>query len=163
MTTLHTFTARLNDGSEHPLSTYRDTVVLVVNVASNCGFTPQYQGLQTLYETYRDQGFTILAFPCNQFGGQEPGSAQDIRAFCDTRYRVTFPLFEKIDVNGENAHPLYQWLKTEKAGILGSEAIKWNFTKFLVGRNGNVIARYAPTTKPADLEDDIKAAIEGQS
>lgn len=161
MTTLEHFNARLNEGTEQALSLYQGQVVLIVNVASNCGFTPQYQGLQTLYEKYRDRGFTVLAFPCNQFGAQEPGSAEEIKTFCETRYHITFPVFEKVDVNGSQAHPLYQWLKAEKSGILGSEVIKWNFTKFLVGRNGEVIGRYAPTTKPAELEKDINAALEG--
>lgn len=163
MTTLTTFTARLNDGTDQALDHYKGQVALVVNVASNCGFTPQYQGLQALYEQYQAQGFVVLAFPCNQFGSQEPGDATQIRDFCDTRFRVTFPLFDRIDVNGPKAHPLFQWLKSEKRGLLGSEAIKWNFTKFLVGKDGRVIKRYSPTTAPADLEKDIVAALEGTS
>lgn len=161
MTTLDTFSATLLDGTLQPLDHYQGQVVLVVNVASNCGFTSQYQGLQALYEKFQARGFTILGFPCNQFGGQEPGDANDIRQFCDTRYRITFPMFDKIDVNGVNAHPLFQWLKSSRPGVLGSEAIKWNFTKFLVGRDGRVVARYAPTTAPSDLEKDINAALEG--
>ena len=161
MTTLDTFSATLLDGTLQPLDQYRGQVVLVVNVASNCGFTSQYQGLQALYEKFQARGFAVLGFPCNQFGGQEPGDANDIRQFCDTRYRITFPMFDKIDVNGANAHPLFQWLKSARPGVLGSEAIKWNFTKFLVGRDGRVVARYAPTTAPSDLEKDINAALEG--
>lgn len=161
MTTLDTFSATLLDGTLQPLDHYQGQVVLVVNVASNCGFTSQYQGLQALYEKFQARGFTVLGFPCNQFGGQEPGDANDIRQFCDTRYRITFPMFDKIDVNGVNAHPLFQWLKSSRPGVLGSEAIKWNFTKFLVGRDGRVVARYAPTTAPSDLEKDINTALEG--
>ena len=161
MTTLDTFSATLLDGTLQPLDQYQGQVVLIVNVASNCGFTSQYQGLQALYEKFQARGFTVLGFPCNQFGGQEPGDANDIRQFCDTRYRITFPMFDKIDVNGANAHPLFQWLKSSRPGVLGSEAIKWNFTKFLVGRDGRVVARYAPTTAPSDLEKDINAALEG--
>ena len=161
MTTLDTFSATLLDGTVQPLDHYQGQVVLIVNVASNCGFTPQYQGLQALYEKFQARGFAVLGFPCNQFGGQEPGDANDIRQFCDTRYRITFPMFDKIDVNGANAHPLFQWLKSARPGVLGSEAIKWNFTKFLVGRDGRVVARYAPTTAPSDLEKDINAALEG--
>lgn len=159
MTTLDTFSATLLDGTLQPLDHYQGQVVLVVNVASNCGFTSQYQGLQALYEKFQARGFAVLGFPCNQFGGQEPGDANDIRQFCDTRYRITFPMFDKIDVNGVNAHPLFQWLKSSRPGVLGSEAIKWNFTKFLVGRDGRVVARYAPTTAPSDLEKDINAAL----
>ena len=161
MSTFGDFSARRIDGTEQPLSQYEGQVVLVVNVASECGFTRQYEGLQAIYDKYRDRGFSVLGFPCNQFGGQEPGDSAAIEHFCTTRFSVTFPLFEKIEVNGNNAHPLFQWLKSEKPGLLGSEAIKWNFTKFLVGRNGNVIERYAPTTTPADLEHDINAALEG--
>ena len=161
MTTLDTFSATLLDGTLQPLDQYQGQVVLIVNVASNCGFTSQYQGLQALYEKFQAHGFTVLGFPCNQFGGQEPGDANDIRQFCDTRYRITFPMFDKVDVNGANAHPLFQWLKSARPGVLGSEAIKWNFTKFLVGRDGRVVARYAPTTAPSDLEKDINAALEG--
>lgn len=163
MTTLNAFTARLNDGTDQALDRYEGQVVLVVNVASNCVFTSQYQALQTLYEQYQARGFVVLAFPCNQFRNQEPGDARQIRDFCDTRFRVSFPLFDKIDVNGPKAHPLFQWLKSEKRGLLGSEAIKWNFTKFLVGKDGRVIKRYSPTTSPADLEKDIVAALEGSS
>lgn len=161
MTTISAFSARLINGTEQPLSLYEGKVVVVVNVASECGFTRQYEGLQNLYEAKRDRGFSVLAFPCNQFGGQEPGDGPAIEHFCTTRFGVTFPLFDKIDVNGDNAHPLFQWLKSQKPGLLGSEAIKWNFTKFLVGRNGQVIGRYAPTTTPADLEHDINTALEG--
>lgn len=161
MTTLDKFSATLLDGTDQPLGHYQGQVVLVVNVASNCGFTSQYQGLQALFEKFQARGFAVLGFPCNQFGGQEPGDANEIRQFCDSRFRISFPMFEKVDVNGANAHPLFQWLKSARPGVLGSEAIKWNFTKFLVGRDGQVIARYAPTTAPADLEKDINAALEG--
>ena len=160
VTTLNTFSAHLISGNQQPLSAYQGQVALIVNVASNCGFTSQYQGLQALYDKFNTQGFTVLAFPCNQFGAQEPGSSQQIASFCETRFKVTFPLFEKIEVNGEGAHPLYQWLKSQKSGLLGSRAIKWNFTKFLVGRDGQVIGRYSPTTSPADLENDIRAALD---
>lgn len=160
VTTLTTFSAHLISGNQQPLSAYQGQVALIVNVASNCGFTSQYQGLQALYDKFNTQGFTVLAFPCNQFGAQEPGSSQQIASFCETRFKVTFPLFEKIEVNGVGAHPLYQWLKSQKSGLLGSRAIKWNFTKFLVGRDGQVIGRYSPTTSPADLENDIRAALD---
>lgn len=144
---------RLN-GEKESLSNYKNTVILVVNTASECGFTPQYEGLQSLYSELKDQGFVVLGFPCNQFGSQEPGEAKDIENFCHVNYGVTFPMFDKIEVNGDNTHPLYQFLKSEKGGILGS-SIKWNFTKFLVDTQGNVIHRYAPTTKPEKLKEDI--------
>lgn len=157
-TTLFDFSARGLDGQQRPLSEFAGQVVLVVNVASQCGFTPQYSGLEELYRSYRDQGFTVLGFPCNQFGHQEPGDAAEIRGFCDMQYGVTFPMFDKIDVNGADAHPLYRWLKEQKPGLLGTEAIKWNFTKFLVGRDGQVIKRYAPTDAPASFKSDVEAA-----
>ena len=143
------------DGSATTLADYRNTVLLVVNVASRCGFTPQYTGLEALYRKYQSQGFAVLGFPCNQFGAQEPGNEAEIQSFCSLTYDVSFPLFAKVDVNGTDAHPLYRHLKHERPGLLGTEAIKWNFTKFLVDRSGQVIKRYAPTDKPADLEADI--------
>ena len=149
MTTLSDFTANTLTGEEQPLSAYDGKVVLVVNTASECGFTPQYQGLQELHTTYADDGFAVLGFPCNQFGGQEPGDAEEIGAFCEKNYGVTFPLFEKVDVNGDQAHPLFRWLREETSGLMGS-AIKWNFTKFLVGRDGTVLKRYGSTTAPAE-------------
>lgn len=153
---LHEITARRIDGSERDLSEYRGKVLLVVNVASRCGFTPQYAGLQALYEKYRDRGFEILGFPCNQFGAQEPGIEQEIGAFCSTTYNVTFPMFAKVEVNGANAHPLYQHLKSAAPGVLGTEAIKWNFTKFLIDRDGRVVTRFAPKDEPKALEQDIE-------
>ncbi|GAA3821377.1 glutathione peroxidase [Nocardioides panacisoli] len=160
MSTLHDFAATSIDGQEVDLSAYKDQVVLVVNTASKCGFTPQYEGLQQLQESYADQGFTVLGFPCDQFGHQEPGDEAEIASFCSTSYGVTFPMFAKIEVNGDGAHPLYQWLKDEQGGLLGGK-IKWNFTKFLVGRDGAVIDRYAPTTKPEKLTGDIEKALAG--
>ena len=159
MTTAYDFTARDIDGVEQPLAAYRGKPLLVVNVASKCGFTPQYAGLQALYARFHEQGLEVLGFPCDQFGHQEPGDESEIKSFCSTRYEVTFPMFAKIDVNGANAHPLYQWLKSEKAGILGTEAIKWNFTKFLVDRTGRVVRRYAPTDTPEKIEKDIAAVL----
>ncbi len=161
---IYDFTANGNDGKSVPLSIFKDKVLLIVNTASQCGFTPQYEGLQALYQKYAAQGFEVLGFPCNQFGKQEPGSAQDIRTFCETRYGVTFPLFEKIDVNGDNAHPLYQFLRQTTPGfgipgILDKDAIKWNFTKFLVDRNGTVVKRYASMAKPEDIETDIQTLL----
>lgn len=154
----HDFTATLNDGTEQPLSAYRGRAVLVVNVASKCGFTPQYKGLQALYERLHPRGFEILAFPCDQFGHQEPGTDAEIATFCEKNFGVTFPLFRKIEVNGKGAHPLYQWLKAEKGGVLGS-AIKWNFSKFLVAPDGRVVDRFAPTTKPEALAAKIEAVL----
>lgn len=159
MTDFHALQARLITGETIDFSRYRGQVVLVVNVASKCGFTPQYEGLEALYQAYQAQGFIVLGFPCNQFRQQEPGSASDIQAFCATTYQVSFPIFEKIDVNGAQAHPVYRWLKTSKPGLLNTESIKWNFTKFLVGRDGQVIDRYAPTTKPEALRRPIEAAL----
>jgi glutathione peroxidase len=158
MTALTDFTARTLDGEEKSLADYKGQVVLVVNTASKCGFTPQYKGLQELHEAYGDKGLQILGFPCNQFGGQEPGEADEIGEFCQRNYGVTFQMMDKIDVNGSSAHPLYDWLKSEKAGLLGGK-IKRNFTKFLVGKDGQVIERYAPTTKPEKLTDDIEKAL----
>lgn len=153
------FTARTLQGVDKPLTDYRGKVLLIVNVASHCGFTPQYTGLEALYRKYHERGLEVLGFPCNQFGSQESGTEAEIGQFCSTTYDVTFPLFAKIDVNGDNAHPLYRHLKGEKPGVLGTEAIKWNFTKFLVGRDGKVIKRYAPTDTPASLKKDIEAAL----
>ena len=150
---------RTLEGVEQKLSLYADKVLLIVNVASRCGYTPQYTGLQALFERYRPQGLVVLGFPCNQFGHQEPGEAAEIREFCSLNYQVSFPLFEKIDVNGAAAHPLYKLLKSARPGLLGSEAIKWNFTKFLVGRDGTVLKRFAPTDKPESLVPDIEAAL----
>lgn len=158
MTTLHDFAATTLTGTEQSLDTYAGQVVLVVNTASQCGLTPQYAGLEELWQTYRDQGFTVLGFPCNQFGGQEPGTEDEIATFCETSFGVTFPMFAKVDVNGDGAHPLFAWLREEKGGLLG-DRIKWNFTKFLVGRDGKVIKRYAPQTSPADLAGDIETAL----
>ncbi len=158
MTSLASFTADAIDGRTVELSEYADQVVLVVNTASQCGFTPQYSGLQRLHEEYADQGFAVLGFPCDQFGNQEPGSDDEIATFCESSFGVSFPMFAKVDVNGDDAHPLYQWLRKEQGGLLGSK-IKWNFTKFLVGRDGEVIGRYAPTTKPESLGDDIEKAL----
>ena len=155
---LYDFTANLSTGEPCPLGTYRDRVLLVVNVASRCGFTPQYKGLQAIYDQFRPRGFEILAFPCDQFGHQEPGSDADIAAFCTDTYGVTFPLFAKIEVNGRNAHPLYAWLKQQKGGLLGDN-IKWNFTKFLIDRAGAVRARFAPTTTPESLAREVAALL----
>uniref|UniRef100_UPI0039BCA493 glutathione peroxidase n=1 Tax=Nitrospira sp. BLG_1 TaxID=3395883 RepID=UPI0039BCA493 len=143
------------DGTPQKMEVYRGKTLLIVNVASQCGYTPQYEGLQTLYEQFKDRGFVVLGFPCNQFGQQEPGGEAEIKQFCTSKFSVTFPMFAKIDVNGANAHPLYQYLKSEKPGILGTEAIKWNFTKFLVGPDGTVLKRYAPSEKPEMIEADL--------
>ncbi|MBB0992917.1 glutathione peroxidase [Dietzia kunjamensis] len=159
-TTLADFRASLLDGSGKDLSDYAGQVVLVVNTASKCGFTPQYKGLQKLYEEFRDEGFVVLGFPCDQFAHQEPGSDEEIGAFCERNFGVEFPLFSKIEVNGSDAHPLYEWLKSEKSGVLGGR-IKWNFTKFLVGRDGHVIDRFGPNRKPEDLREAVEAALRG--
>lgn len=160
-TTAYDFDATALDGQPQPLSEWRGKVLLVVNVASKCGFTPQYAGLERLWRDYRDQGLVVLGFPCDQFGHQEPGNAGEIREFCSLTYDVDFPMFAKVEVNGSGAHPLWKWLKDEKGGLLGIDAIKWNFTKFLVGRDGRVIKRYAPTDKPESLVDDIERALAG--
>jgi len=152
------YSAKLNDGTKKKLGDYKGKVLLVVNTASQCGFTPQYQGLQELYAKYKKRGFEVLAFPCDQFGHQEPGSDDEIRSFCETNYGVKFPLFSKIEVNGEKAHPLYKFLKSEKGGLLG-DAIKWNFTKFLVDKQGNVVERYAPLTVPERIAADIEKEL----
>jgi glutathione peroxidase len=159
MTSLYDFTVKTIAGQEQTLADYRGKVLLIVNVASKCGYTPQYEGLEALYRQYRAQGFEVLGFPCNQFLSQEPGDEATIQRFCSTTYDVSFPMHRKIDVNGDNAHPLYRHLKAEAPGFLGSQAIKWNFTKFLVGRNGEVLARYATATKPEALKADIEKAL----
>ena len=158
MTSLSDFSAAAIDGTDTDLAQYDGKVVLVVNTASQCGFTGQYKGLQQLQDSYADQGLVVLGFPCDQFGNQEPGDEAEISDFCERNFGVTFPLFSKVDVNGDDAHPLFRWLKSEKKGLLGGR-IKWNFTKFLVGRDGEVIARYAPNTEPKDIADDIRAAL----
>ena len=159
MSNVYDFTANSLDGKPVSLRDYAGKVLLIVNTASKCGFTPQYEGLEAMYQKYRDRGLAVLGFPCNQFGAQEPGTADEIGSFCQKNYGVSFPMFEKIDVNGEGAHPLYRWLKSSAKGLLGSEAIKWNFTKFLVDRHGNVVDRFAPTTKPEDLKSNVEALL----
>src|SRR5690606_27971991 len=159
MASFHDFTATTLEGRPQPLSDYRGQVLLVVNVASRCGFTPQYAGLERLWRRWRDRGFAVLGFPCDQFGRQEPGGAEEIRRFCTLHYEVSFPMFAKVEVNGRGAHPLWRWLKAQKPGVLGTRAIKWNFTKFLVGRDGRVLARYAPRVRPEVLEADIGQAL----
>ncbi|WP_205473085.1 glutathione peroxidase [Nocardioides sp. SYSU D00038] len=158
MTSLSDFRATSITGEDVDLSSYDGQVVLVVNTASQCGFTPQYQGLQELHDSFADLGFTVLGFPCDQFGHQEPGDDAEIADFCERSFGVRFPLFSKVEVNGDGAHPLFRWLKEQKGGLLGG-AIKWNFTKFLVGRDGRVLGRYAPTTKPEKLAGDIEEAL----
>ncbi|MGY6499467.1 MAG: glutathione peroxidase [Acidimicrobiales bacterium] len=158
MTTIYDFSATAIDGSERPLSDYEGKVLLITNTASKCGFTPQYAGLESLYERYQDQGLVVLGFPCDQFGNQEPGDEAEIEQFCSLNFGVSFPLFAKVEVNGSGAHPLYQWLRSQKSGALGNR-IKWNFTKFLIGRDGQVLGRYAPSTKPEKIADDIEAAL----
>ena len=157
--TAYEFDATALDGSPQPLSDWRGEVLLIVNVASKCGFTPQYAGLEQLWRDYGDKGLVVLGFPCDQFGHQEPGNADEIRNFCSLTYDVSFPMFAKVEVNGAGAHPLWTWLKDEKGGLLGIDAIKWNFTKFLVGRDGRVRKRYAPTDKPESLARDIERAL----
>ena len=159
MTAITDLHVRAADGSDADLSDYAGKVLLIVNTASKCGFTPQYEGLAALQRKYSERGFEVLAFPCNQFGGQEPGDATEIANFCSLTYDVTFPVFAKVDVNGDGADPLFRQLKKDAPGILGSEGIKWNFTKFLVDRSGQVVGRYAPTTKPADIEADIEKLL----
>ena len=155
MTSVYDFSARTIDGDEQKLSAYKGKTLLVVNVASKCGFTPQYTGLEALYEKYKDKGVVVLGFPCDQFGHQEPGDEAEIRNFCSLNYDVKFPLFAKIEVNGANAHPLYKYLKAQAKGVLGSESIKWNFTKFLIDADGKVLTRYAPTDTPEKIEKDL--------
>ena len=156
---IYDFAVTTIEGQPLNLSTYKGKVLLIVNTASQCGFTPQYQGLQALYDKHASQGLEILGFPCNQFGQQEPGSASDIQSFCETRFGVKFPLFQKVDVNGKEAHPLFQYLTKAAPGLLGTETVKWNFTKFLVDRNGKVIERYASLAKPEDLEKAIQKLL----
>ena len=159
MTTVYDFSARDIEGRERALSEFAGQALLIVNVASKCGFTPQYKGLEALWRSHREAGFAVLGFPCDQFGHQEPGDEQEIKDFCSLTYDVTFPLFAKIDVNGAGAHPLYAWLKSEKAGVFGTEAIKWNFTKFLVGRDGHVVKRFAPADTPEKIDKDITGLL----
>lgn len=156
--TLYDFEATSLTGQPVELSEFRGQVVVVVNTASKCGFTPQFEGLEQLYRAHRDEGLVVLGFPCNQFAHQEPGDAAEIGEFCQLNYGVSFPMMQKVDVNGDAAHPLFTWLKAQQHGVLGG-AIKWNFTKFLIGRDGRVIERYAPTTEPSAMEDDIVAAL----
>ena len=160
-TTVYNFEAHTIDGRPLSLMEYHDRVLLIVNTASRCGFTPQLAGLEALWERYRARGLVVLGFPCNQFHSQEPGTEEQILDFCSTRYGVTFPLMSKIEVNGAHAHPLYKWLCAQAPGLLGSKAIKWNFTKFLVGRDGRSVRRYAPTEPPEKLESDIENALNG--
>lgn len=158
MSNIYQFQAELLDGQEQSLAAYEGKVLLIVNTASKCGFTPQFTGLEKLYQKYKDQGLVILGFPCNQFGGQDPGSNEQIGAFCQKNYGVSFPMFAKVDVKGAGAHPIFRYLTNNSKGVLGS-GIKWNFSKFLIGRDGKVINRYAPTTKPESLEEDIEKAL----
>jgi glutathione peroxidase len=159
MSNVYEFSAKNIDGEEQKLDAYKGKAMLVVNVASKCGFTPQYKGLEALYEKLKDKGLVVLGFPCDQFGHQEPGDEAEIKNFCSLTYDVKFPMFAKIDVNGANAHPLYKYLKKEAKGLLGTEGIKWNFTKFLIDKNGKVLKRYAPTDTPAGIEKDVAAAL----
>lgn len=159
MSRIYSFEARSAAGQDVPLERYRGKVLLIVNTASKCGFTPQYAGLEKLYEDYHDRGFTVLGFPCNQFAGQEPGDADEIASFCKLNYNIGFPVFDKVQVNGPNASPLFAWLKEEKPGLLGSKAIKWNFTKFLIDREGKVTDRLAPFIKPAEIRSRIEKLL----
>ena len=159
MTKIYDFQAELLEGEQKDLADYQGKVLLVVNTASQCGLTPQFEGLEKLYQDYQQQGLVILGFPCNQFGGQDPGTNKEIGAFCQRNYGVNFPMFAKVDVKGPEAHAIFRFLTREAKGVLGSQNIKWNFTKFLVGRNGEVLGRYAPTTKPEALEADIEKAL----
>jgi len=155
---LYDFSAKLNNGTDRSLSDYKGKVLLIVNTASECGFTPQYKGLQELYAKYHDRGLEVLGFPCDQFGHQEPGSDAEIQSFCELNYGVTFPIFSKIEVNGTSAHPLYKFLKDERGGLLG-DALKWNFTKFLINKQGDVVERFAPVTKPEKITADIEREL----
>jgi glutathione peroxidase len=157
--TIYQFDATLNNGENKNFNDFNGQVLLIVNTASKCGFTPQYQGLQALHAQFNPQGFTVLGFPCDQFGHQEPGTDEDIQEFCSLNFNLSFPLFKKVQVNGEQATPLYQYLKKAAPGVMGSQGIKWNFTKFLVNKQGQVVKRYAPTTKPADIQQDIEALL----
>jgi glutathione peroxidase len=159
MSAIYDYSVRNIKGEEVSLSAYKGKLLLIVNTASKCGFTPQFTGLEELYKDYADKGLEILGFPCNQFLKQDPGSDSEISEFCSLTYGVTFPMFSKVEVNGDNTHPLYQYLKSEAKGLMGSEKIKWNFTKFLVAQDGSVLKRYAPNTEPKDLIEDIKAAL----
>ncbi len=159
MPSLYDISVTTIDGTPQTMAAYRGTTLLVVNVASRCGFTPQYAGLEALYRKYKDRGFAVLGFPCNQFGAQEPGSEAEIASFCSTTYDVTFPMFAKVDVNGAGTHPLFALLKSARPGALGTEAIKWNFTKFLVSATGEVVKRYAPQTSPEDIDADVAAQL----
>lgn len=156
---IYDFEARTIDGRAQKLDVYAGDTLLIVNVASKCGFTPQYQGLEALYRKYGDRGFTILGFPCDQFGHQEPGNEAEIQQFCSMSYGISFPMFAKIEVNGSHAHPLYQYLKTRQPGVMGTEAIKWNFTKFLVDKTGEPVRRYAPTDTPENIEKDVAVLL----
>ena len=158
MSTIYDFTAERMDGTEQSFADFEGQVLLVVNTASKCGFTPQFEGLEVLNEQYKDRGLTIIGFPCNQFGGQDPGSNEEIGAFCQKNYGVSFPMMAKVDVNGSDAHPIFKWLKEQKGGLL-TDGIKWKFTKFLIGSDGQVLERYAPTTKPEALKADIEKAL----
>ena len=157
--TLYDFQAKNSQGQDVALNDYKEKVVLIVNVASKCGFTPQYDGLEKLFKDYREKGLVVLGFPCNQFGAQEQGSNEEIQSFCQMTFGTSFPVFAKIDVNGAQAHPLYEWLKSSAPGVLGTEMIKWNFTKFLVDKKGNVVKRYAPQTAPSDIAADIEKEL----
>lgn len=157
--TIYQYSAQRIDGKQQSLADYQGQVLLIVNTASQCGFTPQFAGLEELHQRYQAQGFSVLGFPCNQFGGQDPDSNANIQQFCQVNYGVSFPMFAKIEVNGEQAHPLFQYLKSHATGLLGSEMIKWNFTKFLIAKDGTVFKRYAPTTKPEDISNDIEQLL----
>ncbi|WP_144496892.1 glutathione peroxidase [Bacillus toyonensis] len=157
--TVYDFSAETITGEDKSLKDYKGKALLIVNVASKCGFTPQYKGLQEVYDKYKDQGLEILGFPCNQFGGQEPGTEADITSFCELNYGVNFPMFAKVDVKGDKAHPLYTYMTEQAPGLLGMKAVKWNFTKFLIGKDGKVVGRFAPQTKPVDLEVEIEKVL----
>ncbi|PFL18920.1 glutathione peroxidase [Bacillus cereus] len=157
--TVYDFSAKTITGADKSLKDYEGKALLIVNVASKCGFTPQYKGLQEVYDKYKGQGLEILGFPCNQFGGQEPGTEADITSFCELNYGVNFPMFAKVDVKGDKAHPLYTYMTEEAPGLLGMKAVKWNFTKFLIGKDGKVVGRFAPHTKPVDLEVEIEKVL----
>ncbi|MDM5270919.1 glutathione peroxidase [Sulfurovum sp. zt1-1] len=159
MQSIYDFKVKSIDGQETTLAPYKGNVLLIVNVASKCGYTPQYEGLESLYKKYKEKGLVVLGFPCNQFANQEPGTEKEIQNFCRINYGVTFPMFSKIEVNGDNAHPLYVYLKSKQTGILGTEAIKWNFTKFLVDKEGKVVARFGSSTKPEELEEEIETLL----
>jgi glutathione peroxidase len=159
MASIYDFTANTLDGAPQSLAEFRGKPMLIVNTASKCGFTPQYTGLEALYKRHREDGLVVMGFPCDQFGHQEPGDADEIRNFCSLNYDVSFPMYEKVEVNGAGAHPLWKWLKKEKPGLLGMEGVKWNFTKFLVDRNGRVVKRYAPTDTPEKIEADLDAVL----